>query len=64
MSTVEAEFLMISEAVTRLTAGMFGGPVKRSKPVAKLKENEPRLSVGFGPHRQKAAAAIHDAMSP
>jgi hypothetical protein len=58
VSGVETDFLLISEAVARLEAGMFGGSVTRPEPIKKLKEQEPRLSVGFGPHRDKAAEVI------
>ncbi|WP_141713493.1 hypothetical protein [Bradyrhizobium elkanii] len=59
MTKPKTEFLWISEAVNDLEAGMFGGPVKRPVPVEAIKQHEPRLSVGFGPHRQEAAKVIH-----
>lgn len=58
MGEVETEFLLISEAVARLEAGMFGGPITRSEPVKELKEKQPRLSVGLGVRRERAAADI------
>ena len=58
MSEVETKFLLISEAVAHLEAGMFRGPITRSEPVRKLKEKQPRLSVGLGRQREKAAADI------
>jgi hypothetical protein len=62
MSEVEPEFLLISEAVALLEAGMFGGPIKHPKLVEAIKKDQPRLSVGFGCHREIAASAIYDAM--
>jgi hypothetical protein len=58
VSGVETQFLLISHAVSRLEAGMFGGSVTRPEPIKKLKKQEPRLSVGFGPHREKASEVI------
>jgi hypothetical protein len=62
VSAVETEFLLISEAVAYLEAGMFGGAIKRPKLVEAIKKDQPRLSVGFGCHREIAASAIYDAM--
>jgi hypothetical protein len=61
MSEVETEFLLISEAVARLEAGMFGGAIKRPEPVEAFKAIDPRFSGGWGLHKEKAAAAIHAA---
>jgi hypothetical protein len=58
VSAVETEFLVISKAVARLEAGMFGGPITRPEPVKKLKKKQPRLSVGVEDRRKKAAKAI------
>jgi hypothetical protein len=58
VSEIETEFLLISEAVARLGAGMFGGPITRSEPVKKLKEKQPRLSVGWGAQEEESGACI------
>jgi hypothetical protein len=62
MTAAAPAFLLISVAVARLEAGMFGGNIKRPDPVEAIKKLDPRISVGFGPHRQKAASAIYQAM--
>ncbi|KZD23897.1 hypothetical protein [Tardiphaga robiniae] len=62
MDDVDLEFLLISEAVERLEAGMFGGAITRSEPVKELKQRATRLSVGFGPQRDAAASGILRAM--
>lgn len=62
MSGVEAEFLLISEAVAHLEEGMFGGAIKRPEPVEAVKKICPQLSVGWGLHKEKAALAIHAAI--
>jgi hypothetical protein len=41
---------------------MFGGPIKRPEPIKNLKREQPRLSVGFGLQREKAASVILGAM--
>jgi hypothetical protein len=41
---------------------MFGGTIKRPEPVEAIKKIHPRLSVGWGPHKEKAASAIHAAI--
>jgi hypothetical protein len=58
VSNDESEFLLISEAVTRLEAGMFGGVFKRPKPVEAAKKIYTGASVGFGPRRERAASVI------
>ena len=58
MSGVETEFLLISGAIAHLEAGMFGGYLTRPEPVRKLKKKQPRLSVGFGAQKERAAAVI------
>ena len=40
---------------------MWGG-IRRAEPVAKLKREEPRLSVGWGPWRDHAGAALRSAI--
>jgi hypothetical protein len=62
VNKVETDFMVISEAVACLEAGMFGGAIKRPKLVEAIKKDQPRLSVGFSCHRQTAASAIHDAI--
>lgn len=62
VNELDAEFMLISEAVQRLKAGMFGGAVTRSEPVKDLKRQSPRLSVGFGPQREATASVILTAM--
>jgi hypothetical protein len=62
VSGVETDFLLISEAVARLEAGMFGGAIKRPEPVEAIKKIHPQLSVGLGLHKEKAASAIHAAI--
>jgi hypothetical protein len=57
VSEVETEFLLISEAVGRLEAGMFG-QITRAEPVEKLKVMKPRLSVGLGVQKEKAAQVL------
>jgi hypothetical protein len=62
ITLVSEEFLLISEAVARLEAGMFGGATKRPKPVEAAKKVDPRASIGLGPHKEKAAAAVNAAI--
>lgn len=62
MGEVATEFVLISEAVTRLQAGMFGGAIKRPDPVEAIKKIHPRLSVRSGQQEDKAASAIHGAI--
>jgi hypothetical protein len=51
----------ISAGVASLEAGMFGG-MSRPEMVQQVKKDLPRLSVGFGPRQQEAAARLYDAM--
>ncbi len=62
MSEVETEFLLISEAVARLEAGMFGGKITRPVPFEGIKHVARRYTVGSGVRRQKAASAIQKAI--
>jgi hypothetical protein len=62
MSEAEAGFLLISEVVARLEAGMFGGNIRRPEPVEGIKKLDPRISVGFALQRQKAASIIYKAI--
>jgi hypothetical protein len=54
MTDVPLDFLRISCAVNRLADGMFGG-LRRPDPVTAIKQDQKKLSVGFGPWREKAA---------
>src|SRR5262245_10439003 len=51
------DFILLSTAVARLEEGMYGG-FQRPLLVEKAKETFPRASIGFGPQREEAAAAI------
>jgi hypothetical protein len=62
VSAVETEFLLISEAVTCLEAGMFGGAIKRPEPVEAAKKIYPGASIGLGHHKEKAASAVNAAI--
>jgi hypothetical protein len=62
VTDIEAEFLLISEAVTRLEAGVFGGAVKRPEPVKTAKTVDPRASIGWSLHRENAAAVLNAAI--
>jgi hypothetical protein len=62
VSAAENEFLLISEAVTRLEAGMFGGAINRPEPVEAIKKIDPRFSGGLGLRKEKAASAIYAAI--
>ncbi|MGJ5036718.1 hypothetical protein ACQR13_21650 [Bradyrhizobium sp. HKCCYLRH3059] len=63
MSEVDPEFLLISEAVARLERGMYGGDLKRPKPVEIAKKYYRRASIGFGVQKQTAAAAVNAAIT-
>lgn len=62
MSEVETEFLLISEAVARLEAGMFGGAIRQPEAVKTAKKLYPRASIGLGLHKEKAASVVHEAI--
>ena len=62
MNSDEKEFLLISEAVARLQAGMFGGRIKRPEPVKAAKKIYPGWSIGWELHKKKAAAALDAAI--
>jgi hypothetical protein len=57
MTDVPADFLSLSEAVNRLAEGMWGG-LRRPEPVAAIKQDYKKLSVGFGPWREKAGRRL------
>jgi hypothetical protein len=62
VTEVETQFLLISEAVARLEAGMFGGAVKRPEPVKAAKKIYPQASIGWGEHKEKASAVVNTAI--
>lgn len=55
-----ADYLPLSEAVNRLTEGMWGG-VPRPEPVVLIKRSYKDLSVGFGPWREEAGRLLRAA---
>jgi hypothetical protein len=57
----EAEFLPLSEAVTRLKDGMYGnfGP---PEVVTGARKAYPGFSIGFGPQKEHASTLINDAI--
>jgi hypothetical protein len=57
VTEVSADFLPLSEAVNRLTDGMWGG-LQRPEPVVLIKQSYKKLSVGFGPWREKAGRLL------
>lgn len=63
MTAAGPEFLVLSEAVGRLEAGMYGGEIRRPQAVEDAKAHDPDASIGWGPHKQTAAAAIDAALN-
>jgi hypothetical protein len=61
MTDTPPGFVLISNAVKRLENGMFGG-LGRPDMVDRIKKACPRLSIGSGPQREKAAEAICQAV--
>jgi hypothetical protein len=57
VAKVPPGFLPLSEAVNRLTDGMWGG-LQRPEPVVVVKQSYKKLSVGFGPWREKAGRLL------
>jgi hypothetical protein len=57
----KTEFCLISEAVARLEAGMFGG-LRRSEAVVAAKTSYPGASIGWGPQKEDAAKRIYKAV--
>src|SRR5260370_19291809 len=53
-------FLRISYAVNRVADGMWGG-LQRPDPVAAIKQDQKKLSLGFGPWREKAGRRLRAA---
>jgi len=58
----ETELLLISEAVTRLGAGMFGGDLERPDAVKAAKKTYPHWSIRWGPQKEDAAKRIYEAI--
>lgn len=54
---VRTELLKISDAVSQLEAGMYGG-LGQPEPVTEIKKHRPRLSVGWEPRREHASEII------
>jgi hypothetical protein len=50
-------YLPLSRATNRLADGMWGG-LQRPEPVVTLKQRQKKLSVGFGPWRERAAECL------
>jgi hypothetical protein len=59
----ETGLLLISEAMARLEAGMFGGDLKRPAEVQMAKKTYPGASIGWGPPKKDAAKRIHEAIT-
>jgi hypothetical protein len=57
----ESKLLLISEAVARLKAGMYGN-FDRPEAVKEAKKHYPRASIGFGPQKEDAARIIDNAL--
>ena len=60
MNDVPADFLPLSHAIDRLADGMWGG-LQRPEPVAVIKQDQKKLSLGFGPWREEAAQRLRAA---
>ena len=60
MNDPPKDFLRISCAVNRLSDGMWGGR-RRPDPVATIKQDQKKLSVGFGPWQEKAGQRLRAA---
>lgn len=56
MNDPPKDFLLISCAVNRLSDGMWGG-LQRPDPVAAIKQEQKKLSLGFGPWERKQDGA-------
>lgn len=57
VTEVPPDFLPLSEAVNRLTDGIWGG-LPRPEPVVVIKQSYKKLSVGFGPWRETAGRLL------
>src|SRR5450432_2783014 len=51
------DYLRLSHATNQVADGMWGG-LPRPDPVANIKKSQKKLSVGFGPWREKAAECL------
>jgi hypothetical protein len=60
MNDLPNDFLRISCAVNRLSDGMWGG-LRRPDPVAAIKQDQKKLSLGFGPWGEKAGRRLRAA---
>jgi hypothetical protein len=60
MNDVPADFLPLSHAVNRLADGMWGG-LPRPEPIAAIKRVHKKLSLGYGPWREKAGRRLRAA---
>jgi hypothetical protein len=60
MNDVPADFLPLSRAANRLADGMWGG-LPRPEPVASIKQEQKKLSLGFGPWREEAGRRLRAA---
>jgi len=60
MNDVPADFLPLSRAIDRLANGIWGG-LQRPEPVASIKQEQKKLSLGFGPWREKAGRRLRAA---
>ena len=60
MNDVPAGFLPLSNAINRLADGMWGG-LPRPDPVAAIKQDQKKLSLGFGPWREKSERRLRAA---
>src|SRR5258705_2442465 len=60
MNDLPKDFLRISCAVNRLSDGMWGG-LQRPDPVAAIKQDQKKLSLGFGPWGEKAGRRLRAA---
>jgi hypothetical protein len=60
MNDVPADFLPLSRAVNRLADGMWGG-LLRPEPVVAIKRVHKKLSLGYGPWREKAGRRLRAA---
>ena len=60
MNDPPKDFLRISCAVNRLSDGMWGG-LQRPEPVAAIKQDQKKLSLGFGPWGEQAGRRLRAA---
>jgi hypothetical protein len=63
MNNPPEEHLRISCAVNRLADGMWGG-LRRPEPVAAIKHDQKKLSLGFWPSAGKGRTAPHVQSDP